>query len=290
MSLTPLYLLGAALACAVYWAAARLQKPEPAGSGPVRPPGLLAPLEAYLEGALRQARWRIAPRTLVRASLVLAALGVTLARPLQNPPLTLVSAGVLGLLPHQAMQARIRRRRRAVQAAVGPALAQIARLADLRPHPFLALTDALPILQPPLKAEFDLVLIQAQAGLPLPEALRDLAGRCGGNFYLHELAELVAVHIREGGGDLAGSLNRLSARYRAMEELRAEEATELLRYQWLTRLLFIATLAPLLYWAITGSAALQTYIHEPAARWVLLWVVLTGLVIASLPYWPTTGE
>jgi Flp pilus assembly protein TadB len=298
----PLYLLAAALACAVYWVAARLSRSSraegqaaraqaqvPPTSLTQRRPGLPAFLEQLLAPELARAGWALQPGTLIRASLALAALGALLGSQLRNPPLALISAVLCALLPYQVLRGRIRRRNRAIQTAAGPALAQIARLYAVRHHPFLALTDALAMVQPPLRAELELALLQAQAGLPLPEALRAMAARCADNFYLHQLAELVAVHVREGG-DLAASLDRLSARLRTMEELRAEEAAELFGYGWLTRLLFIATLAPFPYWILTGSPALQVYRSEPVARWVLVWVVLTGLVIASLPYWLATED
>jgi Flp pilus assembly protein TadB len=180
-------------------------------------------------------------------------------------------------------------RTRRINAAVGPALVQIGKLAEVRGHPFLALSDALPVLEPSLRHEFTLALAETQAGEPLPDALRRLAHRCCDNFYLHQLAELVATNIRDGA-NLSHSLRRLVSRLRQSEELRAEEGVELFGYRWLTSLLLLFGLAPIPWWALTRAPALAIFIEEPLARWLLLWVVLSGVAIMSLPYWLAIDE
>ncbi|HWI63702.1 MAG TPA: type II secretion system F family protein, partial [Symbiobacteriaceae bacterium] len=233
---------------------------------------------------LEQAGLRIPGRFLLNTIGLAAALGVLLTLPFATKPLMLIGAAAFGLLPLQAVRARAKRRARLIHAAVEPALVQIARLCEVRRHPFLALIDALPLLQQPLKGEFEQAVSQCQAGMPLPEALRALAARCGSDFYLHQLAELVAINIKEGG-DLSGGLERLATRLRTMEELRAEETAELFGYKWLTRILVAISILPLPYWALTRSASFQFYLTHPLAKVLLVWVALSGLIIASLPYW-----
>lgn len=280
--LVTMLFLAATLALLVYTVASRL--PLPAPPRPVQRRTLLTPLEDWLHRELQQARLNLPPRTLIDATLLAAGLGAALASPFHNGLLMAISAGACGLAPFQAVRVRLKARARAVNAAAAPALVQIARLCEVRGHPLLALTDALPMLQMPLKAEFERALAQTQAGAPLPEALRELAARCYNNFYLHQLAELVAIHIRQGG-DLAGALQRLADRMRTLEELRAEETAELFGYKLLTRLLFGAALLPLPYWALTRSPSLKIYLENPLAQGLLIWVLVSGLAITSLPYW-----
>ncbi|HYG56721.1 MAG TPA: type II secretion system F family protein [Symbiobacteriaceae bacterium] len=286
----PLFLIAgaAAVALLVYWAARRFPLPEEP-EAPPRRRTLLSPLEEMLERDLQQAGLKVTGSTLVRATVCMAGLGALAASPFQNRPLMLIGAVTLGALPLQFVRSRIRQRGRIITRAAEPALVAIARLCEVRRHPFLAITDALPMLQPPLRAEFELALSQTQAGLPLADALRMLAVRCCDNFYLHQLAELVAINIRQGG-DLSGGLERLAARLRTMEELRAEELAELFGYRWLTRLLLAASVLPLPYWLLTGAPSLQVYLTEPLARGLLVWVVVSGLAIASLPYWLTIDD
>lgn len=275
------FFLAATLACLVYWVAERLPLPTETPPPPRR--SLLYPLEQQLMRDLERAQLRLPARILCNAMLAGAALGVLLTWPFHSGVLMAIAAGTFGLAPYQVIRGRINRRSQAVNTAVEPALVQIAKLYEVRHHPFLALQDAVPLLEGPLKAEFAQALAETQAGLPLPDALRQLAERCCDNFYLHQLAELVTLNIRTGG-DLSSSLQRLSARLRTMEELKAEEAAELFGYKWLTRALFGAAILPIPYWAVTNSRSLHIFMDQPLARWILIWVVVSGMAIASLPY------
>lgn len=279
----PLVFLAVTVACLAYWAAARLPVRLPPRPRAAPRLGGLFLLDELIRRDLEQARLPLPPAVLINLMLVGAAAGICLAWPFRSGILMAVSAGVLCLAPYRLVRARISLRNRAITAAVRPALIQIAKLCEVRHHPLLALTDAMPLLEPPLKAELALALADAEAGVPLPDALRGMAERCCNNFYLHQLAELVAVNIRSGG-DLAGSLEGLAVRLRTIEELKAEETAELFGYKWLTRLLFVAALLPLAWWAVTGSGSLQIFIHQPVARLILIWVVLSGMAITALPY------
>ncbi len=274
--------LAASLGLVVFWVASRY--PWPAPPAPAKRRTLLTPLEEYLKRELEQARLSLPARTLLNAILLSGALGVLITYAFQNGLLTAIVATALAAMPLQAVRARSQARARGIAKAAEPAIVQIAKLCEVRGHPFLALCDALPMLEPPLKAEFDRVLAETQAGAHLPDALRELAVRCCNNFYLHQLAELVAIHIRQGG-DLSGALLRLADRMRTMDELRAEETAELFGYKMLTRLLFVAGLAPLPYWALTKSPSLGFFLHNDGAQTLLLWALISGLAIASLPYW-----
>lgn len=268
----------------VYWIAQRL--PLPLAPAPIARPhrSLLYPIEMALERELRRASLPFTGQQLLVALAVAAGCGGILAWPFQNQVLTLIAVAACGLMPYQVVQSRIRARARAINRVAGPALVHIAKICEVRHHPFLALVDALPMLEQPLKAEFERAVMETQAGAPLPDALRDLAARNCDNFYLHQLAELVEINIHSGG-DLADSLQRLTTRMRTMDELRAEESAELFGYTWLTRMLFVAALLPLPYWALTGSAHMQLFVERPLASGVLVWVVASGLAISSLPYW-----
>lgn len=275
-----LILLGATMACLVYGLVSLL----PLQPVPVPRPRPLTPLEQWLERELDLARAGLPARLFIPLTLCAAAVGGILALPFQNELLMAIGAGLAGSVPYQYFRNRIRKRSRAIHAAIESALVQIAQIAEVRRHPFLALSDAVPMLEPPLNSEFNRALLESQSGLSLPDALRQMATRCHDNFYLHQLSELVAINIRDGG-DLAGSLRRLAGRLRTMEELRAEETAELFGYNWLTRLLFGATLLPLPYWVLTRSKSLTLFVQEPWPRLGLVWVVVSGLVIISLPYW-----
>ncbi|HYF92696.1 MAG TPA: type II secretion system F family protein [Symbiobacteriaceae bacterium] len=279
--------LSAGVACLVYWVTTRL--PLPPEAVPARRPGLLSPLEQLLQRELDQAGLRASGRLLLQAVLISAGVGALLAFPFASKPLMLISAAACGLVPVQAVRMHVGRRARAVRAAVEPALVHIALGWAIRRHPLLAITEALPLLAPPLRAEFELAVSQCRGGLPLPEALQELASRCAGDFYLHQLAELVANNLREGG-DLGAELERLAARLRTMAELRAEETAKLSGYKWLTRILFAVSLAPLPYWAATRSAQLQFYAQHSLGKVIVLWVVVSGLISASLPYWQVVED
>jgi Flp pilus assembly protein TadB len=240
-----------------------------------RPPGRTGPLPG--------------PVPLLLLSTGSGLTGAVLAYPLRSDLLMLLFFVLCGLAPYRVLQTIAAGRHRRISAAVGPALAQVSQLAAVRGHPLLAFADALPILPPALRGEFETALAEAQAGEPLPEALRRLAARCGDNFYLHQLAELISVSIRDGA-PLSPSLARLVARQRVTEELKAEEAVELFGYRWLTGLLLAVSLAPLFWWAWRGSPAFAAFLAEPLGRWLLHWVVFSGFGIASLPYWLAIEE
>jgi Flp pilus assembly protein TadB len=280
----PLLFLAVTVACLAYWAAPKLpSRLLPRAPRPAPRLGGLFLLDELIRRDLEQAQLQLPPAVLINLMLAGAAAGALLAWPFRSGILMAVAAGALGLAPYRLVRVRIGRRNRAIAAAVRPALIQIAKLCEVRHHPLLALADAMPLLDPPLKAELAVALAEAQAGLPLPDALRGMAERCCGNFYLHQLAELVALNIRSGG-DIGGSLEGLAARLATQEELQAEETAALFGYKWLTRLLFGAALLPLAYWAVVGSGKLQIFVQQPVARLILIWVVLSGLAITVLPY------
>lgn len=283
-----LLLLACALALVVYGIARSLPWHEPAPP-PVRKRGWLYPVEVLLQAELDRARLSISPSWLLWSMGAAGAAGLALVWPLQSEPVRIIAGLASASLPLLAVRGRVARRQREVMRAVEPALVLLARLCEVRSHPFLAIADALPMLEPPLRAEFERAVAEVHAGSPLPLALREVAGRLGDDFYLHQLAELVEINIRTGS-DLPGSLTRLAERLRTLEEIQAEERAELLGYRWLTRLLFLGGLAPVIYWSATGSPSLDIFHSHPLAQALLVWALVSGLVIISLPYWLAVEE
>jgi pilus assembly protein TadC len=289
----PIYLLALGLALLAFGIGASLAPRAPRRPGrPPRPP-LKNPtkelLRHRLQRQLDRAGLPVRAATFLTGLVVLAVLGAGLTLPFQNPILIGLGALLFTLLPLQLLRSRRLARARAVSRAVGPALAALAKLVEVRQQPLPALTDLLPSTNPPLQGELRRTLADVGAGIPLPDALTTLAERTGGDFYLHQVAELVRLNLRTGG-DLAGAIQRLADRYRTMEELRAEERAELFGYSWLLWLLFIAALLPLPYWALTGAPALRIWLTQPLAQSILAWVVGSGVAIASLPYWLALDE
>lgn len=289
----PLYLLAASLALVAFWVGLQfaprgVRRPGPAN----RPPLKYQRQELLLQRLQRELdRTGIAlsATTFLAGIAALAAGGALIALPFRNPILVLLGAGLCGAIPLQLLRSRRLARARAVTKAVGPALAALAKLVEVRRQPLPALTDLLPSAAPPLQAELRRALADVGAGIALPDALAGLAERSGGNFYLHQVAELTRLNLKSGG-DLAGALQRLADRYRMMEELRAEEKAELFGYSWLLWLLFAAALLPLPYWALSGAPAMQIWLHQPLAQWILAWVIASGVGIATLPYWLALDE
>ncbi|HYF76357.1 MAG TPA: hypothetical protein VD973_04465, partial [Symbiobacteriaceae bacterium] len=160
---------------------------------------------------------------------------------------------------------------RAMRAAAEAALTLIARLHASRRHPVLSISDALPGLPPLLKAEFGLALRQSQAGLPLPDALRALAARCGGDFYLYQVAELAALNLRTDC-DIAGALGHLVAHMRTQAALPPAESAPHLAARWLGHVVAGSAMAALLYWAIT----------QPAGVVISLAIAMAALTYALL--------
>lgn len=289
----PIYLLAAALALLAFWAGQRLSPRAVRRPGlPTRPPLRYQQQEILLHRVQRElarAGLRISAARFLVGLGAMALSGALLALPFRNPFLILVTTGLFATMPLQLLRSRRLARARAVTLAVGPALAALAKLIEVRQQPLLALTDLLPSAAPPLQAELRRALAEVGTGVPLPEALTTLAERAGNNFYLHQVAELVRLNLRTGG-DLAGAIQRLADRFRMMEELRAEEKAELFGYSWLLWLLFVAALLPLPYWALTNAPAMQIWLHQPLAQGLLAWVFASGVAIASLPYWLALNE
>jgi Flp pilus assembly protein TadB len=267
----PLLLLSASLAFAAYWVALRLPLPD-APAQPAKQRTLLAPLERLLERDLHRAGLgRIPGQTLLNVMLLAAGLGALAALPLHSQPLTIIAAVACGLTPLHFVKWQSTRRAWSVRAAAEAALTLIARHDTSRRHPALAISDALPGLPPLLKAEFELAVSQSQAGLPLPDALRALAARCGGDFYLYQLAELVALHLRVDC-DITGALGHLVAHMRSQTALPAGEPAPRLAAQWLGQVAVGSAMATLLYWAIT----------QPVGTVLSLAVAMAALTYALL--------
>ncbi|HLO04379.1 MAG TPA: type II secretion system F family protein [Symbiobacteriaceae bacterium] len=289
----PIYLLAATLALVAFWVGLQFTPRAMRRPGlPTRPPLKYQQREILLhriQRELERAGLRLSAARFLTGVCALAASGALLTLPFQNPLLILVTTGLFAAVPLQLLRSRRLARARAVTQAVGPALAALSKLLEVRQQPLLALTDLLPSAAPPLQAELRRALAEVGAGIPLPEALTAMAERAGNNFYLHQVAELTRLNLRTGG-DLAGAIQRLADRFRMMEELRAEEKAELFGYSWLLWLLFVAALLPLPYWALSGAPAMQIWLHQPLAQGLLAWVIASGVAIASLPYWLALDE
>lgn len=213
-----------------------------------------------------------------------AAAGAALLWPLGNPAVALAGATVGFCLPGRLAAAARRRRARRRRQALAVALPLLARMAAVHRAPYAALAAAAPALPPPLGPGLEQALARHRAGVPLGEALAAMAEEYDGDFYLHQLAGLVAVCQRQGG-DLAAALDRLAQRLRQAEELRAEAAAELFGYGALAASLFAFSLAPAVLSAFTGGPQWPYLTGTATGRWLLAWAVWSGLAVAALPAW-----
>lgn len=289
----PIYLLAISAALFAFWMGQQLAPRAVRRPGlPARPPLKYQQQEILLHRvhqALERSGIRMTAGRFLIGVGAMAAGGALVVLPFRNPFLVIVTAVLFTLIPLQLLRSRRIARARAVTLAVGPALAALAKLIEVRQQPVLAFTDLLPSTAQPLQQELRRALAEVGAGIPLPDALAALAERSGDNFYLHQVAELTRLNLRSGG-DLAGAVQRLADRFRMMEELRAEEKAELFGYSWLLWLLFAAALLPLPYWALSGAPAMQIWLHQPLAQGILAWVIISGAAIGSLPYWLALNE
>lgn len=158
---------------------------------------------------------------------------------------------------------------------------QLAKLADVRGHPYLTLVDAAASMRQPLRQEMERALRDYQANLPLADALRAATVRLGNNHYLRQLAELTDLSVHNGTS-YSQSLHRLLNRYQLLEELKAEEQTHMHGYRLLTWCLYIGSLLPVPYWLLRDPNALTAF-TQPVAKAMMLWAFLSGLGIVLLP-------
>ncbi|MGE5672711.1 MAG: type II secretion system F family protein [Mycobacterium leprae] len=237
----------------------------------------LAPLQ-YM---LAEAHLPLNPLVLVLLMLWSGLLGVRLVSILANPPLSVSVFGTTALLPLVLVRHRMTAIRLKVMKALGPALVQLTKVADVRRHPFLALQDTVPVMDQPLRGEFERALQDYEAGAALSEALRRAAERLSHNPYLYQLAEIVDLSLN-AGASFSEALFRLLARYRQSEELQAEEQTNMKGYSWLTLVFYIGSLLPLAYWVLRDPGSIASY-QTTVARWLVVWSYLSGLVIVILP-------
>lgn len=306
-----LVLLAASLALAVYGLGlrvedrlrgraaqlmARLRPPEPgkaagrrepdrkAESRPprLRPPRLLVWSHNRAAQLLRRAGLPAQPELLILACVGTGFLVARFVSPLGNPPFSALAGVASALAPLIWVRNRAAERALAIGRGVGPALTQLSRLAKVRHHPYLALVDATPSFPHPLRPEYEQALHEYRAGQPLGESLRAAATRLGGNYYLVQLAELAELSLQYGS-DFAYALGRLVDRYRLVEELRAEERTQLHGYGRFTWLLFVASQVPVAWLLLRQSPDLRYFAEYPAARLLLVWNLVTGLLVACLP-------
>lgn len=220
---------------------------------------------------------------------VSASCGAALVAPLGNPLVTLAGAAAgLALPARLAHWSRLRARRR-LRAALGPALTMLARLAEAHPHPYRVLQEAAPRVPAPLGPELNRALAEHRAGVALDDALRRVAHRLDEDFYLHQVADLTGIAIRQGGG-LAAPLTRLLDRFWQAQELEAEAAVELFGYGWLTLGLFLFSLLPLPLALAAGGPQADYLLHSPGGQRLLAWVVWSGMAVAALPGWLSSSD
>lgn len=259
----------------------RLQLPwQNAVSGPDSGgrPGLLLPLADLC----REAGVPVPPAWALGAGLILAALAVHVLAPLRNLPLLALVGCLAAAAPVAALRMRAQARRAALRRLVGPALGQLARLVRVRRHPYLALVDLVPGLPQPLRRAMEDALASYRGGLPLPDALREAARALGDDPYLNQLAELVNLSLVQGS-DLAASLDRLVERYRAVQELQAEEQIQSAGYRRLAWVLFLGSQLPVVWYALSGSPSLTYLTEHPLLRLFVFWNAVSGLCVVLLP-------
>lgn len=240
------------------------------------------PVRAAVLADLHMARLPESPELL---GCVSAVTGVGLAFflwPLRNGTVLVLSLLAGAALPFLWVHGQATKRRRKVQQAMGQVLTQLAAVAQTHYLPLQALTAAIPSFPALIRAPFAAAMTAHEAGLPLPDALRSLAAELGGNFYAYQLGELAAVSIREGGS-FADAVHQLAARYRTMEELKAEERTSLNGYYTFTRAFALASLAPMLWWVMTRNPSLSYFVEHPLPRLLAGWAFATALVFMALP-------
>lgn len=262
------------MGCLVYGLALRLPwVPEPLQ--PIRR-GWMQPLAAPLQRALDQVRisrltWRGVLNLCGACALAGAAVAAWLGRPWAAP----AAVVLCGPLPLIALELCALVRERAVLAASGSALAAMARTCAVHPDSMEALAGAIPLMEPPLRAEFEEALRRAHGDWPLSDALRLLAARNGANFYLLALAELVAGHERESG-NLTEGLSLLLERHRAT--VRARSAA-----LWLRLALGGAAVAGLglALWLLLVWPA-PAWLAPPDGHTVMLLTILLTAVTAGL--------
>lgn len=112
------------------------------------------------------------------ASLFLA---VLLALPgalfLRNPLTALLLGGVGLVLPYQALEVAYSRKRRQLRRQVAPFLLTVGNLYGVYGDPLVALEEALPRLQDPLRREVRWFVTACKGGLPLPECVEGVKNR-----------------------------------------------------------------------------------------------------------------
>jgi Flp pilus assembly protein TadB len=244
---------------------------------------------APLAGPVGRAPWTgRAPGRLPRAPLVAGAItglgGLALGVALHNGPMAAALGALGAFLPAQWSAWRRQRRRRRLLERMVPCLQQVAALTAVHGHPLPALQEVATHLDGPLGAGLRAALQEYHAGTPLPIALQRLAEREDANFYLHQLAALVELHLHHGT-DLTAALTHLSQRLYLNAELVAEQQAEIGLYRAVSWGFFIASVAPVLWWWLTGQAVLDLLTQTEMGRFALSWVVVSGLAVAWAPTW-----
>ncbi|MDB4893917.1 MAG: hypothetical protein JWN15_179 [Firmicutes bacterium] len=263
--------VNAATARVSHWLSDRVPDTPPVLAGPVR----------RLELSLARAHLAINPWLFLFSSLWCGILGARLVAMLANPVLSICLFVTFALLPITLVRRRAAGLRLRVMKTLGPILVQLTKVADVRTHPYLALQDAVPAMDEPLRSEFTRALQDYEAGMGLSDAIRDVAERLGRDPYIMQLSELVDLSV-QSGANFGEALFRLLSRYRHTEELRAEEQTQMKGYSWLTWVFYLGSLLPLPYWLMRDPGSLPSF-QGPIAGGLLLWVFLSGLGIVILP-------
>lgn len=228
----------------------------------------------------------MSPLALRSGELRVAALpilvGISTGLALHNGPVAAVLCALGASLPLQLRRWRGQHRRKRLLLRMVPCLEQLAALFAVQGHPLPALHEVAAHLDGPLGEELRAALKEYHAGTPLPVALHRLADREGDDFYLHQLAALVEVHLHQGT-DLEAALLHLSQRLHLSAELLAEQQAEIGLYRAVSWSFFLVSLLPIGWWWLTGAPALGLLTDTGGGRLLLAWVVISGLAVAWAP-------
>lgn len=237
-------------------------------------------LNNYIQEAY-DAGWNVQPYEVIGIAIFGMIVGAGFGLFIGNEILAVAGLSLGYLLPRYILSVMVERRRNAISMQLESAMNTIASSFDVHGNVLEAFRASIPVMESPIKDEFQRVVQEVESGVPLEKALLDMEKRVGRKELV--MFNRVAV-VAENAGGRAGDILQKCARVVAENRLlKSDLETEVTQVKQDTRIMFSLTLVSLIFFRITNSELFDFYqkIEGKIVMLILLGLAVVVTIIAN---------
>lgn len=227
--------------------------------------------DRYVQKAI-DVGWNVRPHEVVGLAVLGMSIGVGFGLFMGNEILAIGGLSLGFLLPQYVLASMTEKRRGVISMQLESAMSTISSAFDVHGNVIDTLQASVPLIESPVKDEFQRVIQEVESGVPLEDALLAMEKRIGKKEIV--MFNRVTV-IAENAGGKAGNVLQKCARIVAENRLlKSELEAEMTQAKQDTKIMFILTLVSLVFFRVTNSELFDFY---KKSQGKILMLVLLGL-------------